>query len=541
MTMNQEIFSLRAQHAEIERKFSRDGWIEIYRSAHDLEVESGIYCCLVADNYLAQYMKDRDWGIHPSSEGHPSVITHFKDGGQVTEYFRFSEEGLEPFIYPKWFSHVYDRYVDVSQEFVNYFKLYEKATTKQNRSYYFIDDLGDAIEVLHVTERQVRIKQKFLAEYLAVRQMHLSLCFDFMVVTDAKGAGDGFVPKDEDFIGENFNYNHVIRGVPGMSHKNRQSWIIGKTLLRFDPAKSKKFWFDLDDEAHEQFIIGYEDDGTEKLVRCDDEFHKFFTPVFFKKEVLDKYYGNPQKYEVDGFHIKSSFISLKMDNNNDDYVVVFLNDLTLLPPKEQLHWKHYNIPKQLGMGISGSYYDTMVMGKWSRDSDSVDVRFKEKYRRFNKKWLEKYGWHFYKELSGGDVQHFTSLHLPSENNIRSFCEQMLILVKATIDSLNEEMLIKDLPKVENEKGIAKLQRYLDSKNVPIPDMITFLRNLQDLRSGMMAHRFSNSNKHCQKAMAFFNLKEDNYRCVAHDIFVKSLYTLNTLGRIFLDDVEEEAD
>ena len=176
--------------------------------------------------------------------------------------------------------------------------------------------------------------------------------------------------------------------------------------------------------------------------------------------------------------------------------------------------------------------NTIAMSKWSRDSYSVDVRFKEKYRRFIKKWLEKYGWHFYKELSGGDVQHFTSLHLPSENNIRSFCEQMLIFVKATVDSLMEEMLIKDQPKVENEKGIIKLQHYWGIRNVPIPDLITFLRNLHDLRSGMMAHRFSNSNKNFQKAMGFFDLKEDSYRRVAHDIFVKSLYTLNTLGKYF---------
>ena len=51
-----------------------------------------------------------------------------------------------------------------------------------------------------------------------------------------------------------------------------------------------------------------------------------------------------------------------MDNNNDDYVVVFLNDLRVLPHKEQLYWKHHNIARRPGMGISRSYYDTMIMG-----------------------------------------------------------------------------------------------------------------------------------------------------------------------------------
>ncbi|SDH52417.1 hypothetical protein [Mucilaginibacter gossypii] len=536
--MNEELFRLRAQHVEITKRFINNGWIEVYRSGNDSEIEAGIYCCLVSPDNLNKYLEDRDWGIHWGSEGHPSVITHFRDGGKVTEYFRFAEEGLEPFIYPKWFTHVKERYVDVSQEFVNYFKLYEQASSKQKRSYYFIDDSGDTEEVIHVTERQVRIKLKFLNEYLAVRKMHLSLCFDFMIVTDEAGAGSAFIPKDEDFISNSFHYNHLIRVVPGIGDKPLQSWIIGKTMLKFDAAKSGKFWFDLDEDAHESFIIGYDDDGTEKLVRCDSEDYKFFTPVYFKKEVLNKYYDNPQKYEVDGFHIKSSFISLKMDNNNTDYVMVFLNDLTMLPQKEQLHWKHHNIAPQTGMGMSGAYYDTMVLGNWARDSDSVDVRFKAKYHRFNKKWFGKFGWHFYKELTGSDPQHFSALHLPSENNVRAFCEQILILVKATVDSLNEEMLVKGLSKIENEKGIAKLERFLDIRSIQIPDMITFLRNLQDLRSGMMAHRFSKSNKNCQKALTYFGLTEHNYRQVAQDIFIKSLFTLNTFSKLFLDETEE---
>uniref|UniRef100_UPI00260AE6B4 hypothetical protein n=1 Tax=Chitinophaga sp. TaxID=1869181 RepID=UPI00260AE6B4 len=255
----------------------------------------------------------------------------------------------------------------------------------------FIDEMGEAEEVIRVKERQVCIKLRLIVEYLAVRKMHLSLCFDFMCMTNFEGAGSAFVPKDEDFVGDSFHYNHLIRGVPGIDGNNLQSWIIGKTILKYDPSKSQKFWFDLDEDAYESFVIGYNDDGTEQTVSCNSEEHKFFTPVYFNKEVLNKYYNNPHKYQVDGFHLKSSFLSLKMDNNNDDYVMVFLNDLAMLPQKEQLHWKHHNIAPQSEMGISGSYYDTMILGNWARESDSVDIHFKEKYMRFNKKWFDKYG------------------------------------------------------------------------------------------------------------------------------------------------------
>ncbi len=532
--MNEQIFSLATQHDKIGKRFIDRGWIEVYQNNTVDGVESAIYCCLVKPGYLNKYLENRDWGIRWGSEGHPSVITQYKNGQPVTEYHTFAEDGLEPFIYPRWFAHVSESYVDVSQEFVNYFKLYEQANSKQNRCYYFVDDLGDTEEVINVTEQQVRIKLKFLVEYLAVRKVHLSMCFDFMCMTDIEGAGAAFVSKNDDFISDSSNYHHLIRMVEGMDEKNLQSWVIGKTILKYDPVKSNKFWFDLNEEAHESFIIGYNEDGTEQSVPCNSEEHRFFTPVYFKKEVLNKYYDHPQKYKVSGFHLQSSFISLKIDNNNNDYVVVFLNDLTMLPQKEQLHWKHHNIAPYAGKGISRAFYDTMILGNWERESDSIDVRFKDKYRQFNKKWFEKYGWYFYKDQVGGDLHHFDALHLPSENNVRSFCEQMLILVKLTIDSLNEEMLVKELSKVDNEKGIAKLERFLAHHQIEIPDMITFLRNLQDLRSGMMAHRFSISNKSCQKAVVFFDIKDNNYRQVAFDIFVKSLYTLNTFSKKFLD-------
>ncbi len=71
-------------------------------------------------------------------------------------------------------------------------------------------------------------------------------------------------------------------------------------------------------------------------------------------------------------------------------------------------------------------------------------------------------------------------------------------------------------------------------------MINFLRNLQDLRSGMIAHRYSSSNKSVKRAMDYFGLTDENYRQVAFDIFVKSLYTLNTLSSLFsIEEMPED--
>lgn len=70
-------------------------------------------------------------------------------------------------------------------------------------------------------------------------------------------------------------------------------------------------------------------------------------------------------------------------------------------------------------------------------------------------------------------------------------------------------------------------------------MIIFLRHLWNLRSGLLAHSFSNSNDKCKKAIKYFGIREYNYVVVAKDIFMKSIFTLNTLENKLLSDEKIE--
>ncbi|MGI8582513.1 MAG: hypothetical protein ACR2KX_09960 [Chitinophagaceae bacterium] len=246
---------------------------------------------------------------------------------------------------------------------------------------------------------------------------------------------------------------------------------------------------------------------------------------------MNKYYNEPTKYEVYGWGVMCKFFSLKIDNNIQDYVPVFLIELGMLPHKEQLHWKQYNIAPQ--KGISNTYYKTMIEGNWAEHPETPDLFFKHKYEQFNEKWESKFGWKFYKPLAKEDKFIFTSLHLPTSNNVKAFCEQMLSLAKITIDRLNEPEFSKQITLEKNDKGITKLKKFLKVNNIEISDMILFLRNLWDLRSGLLSHSFSNSNKDCKRAIEYFGIKDDNYIEVAKDIFIKSIHTLNTLESIFL--------
>lgn len=308
------------------------------------------------------------------------------------------------------------------------------------------------------------------------------------------------------------------------------SWIHGKVFVGWENRDSKKFHFSIGDEQFEKFITGYDDFGNEIFMDCRTTNEKYFIVTYFKKEVLDKYYNDPSKYKVDDMHLSSDFFSLKIDNNIEDYVAVLLIELGHLPHKEQLHWKQYNIAPQ--KGLSSTYVKTFFEGNWEQKPETADLFFKNKYNEFNKNWKNKFGWEFYKPLSKENIHILTALHIPTTNNIKTFCEQILSLVILTIDSLNEKELGHGIILEKGDKGISKLEKYLLSNGIQMPDMISFLRNLQDLRSGLLAHRFSKSAKNSIRAIQYFGINEGNYIIVAKDIFIKSINTMNTMEKVF---------
>lgn len=523
--MDTEYFLLKDKLKEIESNFLKDGWLTIYYSNYkDDNDQALIYCCLVDSKRLNAYLENSNWIIEPGREGKPTV---WSDG----KYETYSENGFEPFLFSKnfTFNDGYDNYLDISEEFVLYFRLYEKGD-KKNRKYYFIDDAGDLDEVVSIEPKYVKVKMKYIKEYISIRRMNFSICFDFMRLVPLT-SGFEVSAQDRNFRNENFFYNHLIRGIPWATDSKLQSWIHGKLILRPDKKIRKGYHFDYENQKYETYITGYDTNGNEILQSCKREDGKHFIITYFKKEVLNKYYNEPSKYKVDGFHIKSNFFTLKIDNNIDNYVPVFLIELATLPYKEQLHWKQYNIAPQ--NGISSTYYKTMIEGRWAEHPETPDLYFKFKFIEFNRNWEKKFGWPFYKALSEKDSHIFTSLHIPTTNNIKSFCEQMLSLIKITVDRINEAELAKNITLEPNDKGITKLEKFLKVNQIEIPDMMDFLRNLWDLRSGLLAHSFSDSNEKCKKAIRYFEIKENNYIDVARDIFIKSIYTLHTLEKKFL--------
>lgn len=232
-------FLLEDKKNQISKRFIKDGWITIYHN-EDIEnnkIQNYLYCYILNSTELKKSQVNLSWEIRPGREGKPSIITN---NNSIT-YHTFADKGIEPFIFPKHFKYNEgdDFYIDISEEFILYFKLYEKAINKQERTYYFIDEIGELEEVIILKDEKVKVKLKYLMEYISVRKMNFLICFDFMRLTEKSLTELRVEPIDNNINHENFFYNHYI-GNLNFSNKN-QSWIYGKLFLKYDKKKQKTF------------------------------------------------------------------------------------------------------------------------------------------------------------------------------------------------------------------------------------------------------------------------------------------------------------
>jgi len=523
---------------KIKGNLGKEEWIVVYSSNRSDFERATFYSALIPNRKIKKSLEGPSWDLHIGN-GLPTFVFRFKNGKEVGKYYRSPNFGVEPLIFWRSFHGIKEGYYEVSEEFRHYFNLFED---RKNNKFIAIDDNGDEDDVILAYENEIKIKLKYLKEFLAVKKMHLAIFFDFNRFSE-KTIEDLGIKEFHEIVKED-DYVYSIGARNWSSFCNgkikSQGWLMGKKLI----AGLKDFkpkLFDRDEE-YEDFIIGVDENGKEILHTCNPEklsnyFGKnpgaphFLTPVFFEKEVLTYYYSKPEKYLVeDGYLHCGGLWGLRMDNNHPKYVVVFLGDLgQSLSVKEQKYWKRFNVTLQ-GSGISRTAWERGFEARFS-DPERSDLYFKQKFQSFQEEWEKKFGWKLFEPLSKEDEYCFKTLRIPLTNEQKEFDEQVLFLTKILIDSLNEKELEKGIKITKKgAKGIDKLEAFLNFKQVRFKGMLEFLRNLQDLRSAAVAHH---KGKKYEKIKKVFLIGEKELSDVFDDILIKAIWTLNSLGSYFL--------
>ena len=315
------------------------------------------------------------------------------------------------------------------------------------------------------------------------------------------------------------------------------SRLLGKKLVPPLPLEQCGVWpFDEQSKTFEQFIVAVDKDGAPVHFTCDPEildnyFGKmpgaphYLTRVHFRKEVLRKYYDHVEKYSVgDGYVSCGGLWHLRLDNDRPDDVVVFLGDLGGLAPEEQTYWKSFNLPPEAK--LSETAWRRGFMAE-PADPQRADLLFKLKYTRLQEQWEKRHGWPLFLRLHDDDAHAWKRLRVPLTDSQSEFDDLVLALTKVLVDSLNEHELARELGgAIKDEKGIGKLERFLDAKGYPFKARdVALLRLLQDVRSASTAHRKGERFDRLAKEL---KLKE----ATTADVFQRILERVN----VMLDDL-----
>lgn len=518
----------------VEDMYGKEQWVQVSGHCNCNNADAAFWCGLIDKRQCEKAFIRPSWDITKGSGG-----PGFEGIAGQYDYKRvLLQDGLEPLLYYREFYGVRPNYVELAQEFILLNDLYYD---QKKKSFWAMLENGEFEEAVKYEENglAVFIKLKYLLKYAAAKQMAVLLFFDIRAQFDGKLSDYQLKPFEYSHKSEDLFYE--IHGDEIEMQNCFFSILMGKRVLYPKPIESCGYWPFEKEREYEEFIIGADEMGNEIKHTCNpDRLNNYFgsnpgapmylTPVFFKKEVLQKYLSKPQLYEIrDGYLECQSLWRIAIDNHHKNCISAYLGDLGRdLPEGEQAYWKSFNILSDERLSRVSFQRDFLCM---PAKSDMADHIFQQDYLLFSKKWKEQYDWDFFLPLSETDQYNFNQIHIPITDSQPEFDQLVLSLVKVLIDSLNEKELQNQLGESDSLKGISKLEKWLELQGKDdYSDHIKFLRDLQELRSTGTGHRKGKAyNKIAQK----FGVGDSSLSDVFESILQTADGFLNYLSRAFL--------
>lgn len=420
----------------------------------------------------------------------------FSKIGDDIQYSYGKYDGISYLVRYREFHEIRKGYYELCDEILLNFNAY-----KDGEKYYCVKEDGTIDEMArYLSNGGIQIKNSYLRRFAAIKQMNLALEFDFYFNSDTSFGTD---------VNDNFEYrNEKIRyefysGDTGRN--NYFSRLLGRKIIECGPVESSGVWPFEKEKEYADFIVGCDSEGNPIKSTCDyNNLNNYFvckpgrffylSPVAFKREVLRKYLDHPDIYRIEENHLCCGKLwGIELDLNHDDYVFAYLGDLGRdLPESEYSHWLAHNVLTDEGLSENAIKRD---FGGLFTEAANPDYIFQSVFEQAKKKWLEKYGWDLFLELTDDDQYCYQNAIMPLVNEQHEFDSLCLTLSKITIDSINVEG-IKNADSTINSdiKGsLNMLQSFLTSSGADSENAETIIGNMrivQSLRSQLTGHRKS---------------------------------------------------
>ena len=363
-----------------------------------------------------------------------------------------------------------------------------------------MEDDGSEYVAAEIAECDVRVRTKLLRQFQAARQLDLLLFIDSVRHLDLEAEVD-FDSLREEVATDSDRSVFVADGGDRGYSARPFSRLLGKKVIPAPPRRKAGVWpYDEHAEKFPEFIVGEDRDGEPLTFTCDpDKLANYFganpdaphylTPVFFRRDVLQRYFDQSEKYSVVDGHLSCGGLwGVSIDNDHPDHVMVLLGDLGRdLPESERDYWRSFNVTPSGTM--SATAFRRSILNQFTSPG-APDLQFKWIYQRFRERWAASLGWDLFSPLSEGDAHIFQRLRIPLSESQAEFDGQILGLAKLLVDVLNQKHLGTLVgTTVQNEQSIARLERWLKDAGYPSVDRdVGLLRRVQLLRSKGAAHK-----------------------------------------------------
>lgn len=428
----------------------KESWVTVYFDKVTEGENLGVFSALIPNKYVEMSLSKTSWDVRVD-DGHPACVVNYNQGSEDVTYLRFGHsDEIEPFVIHRSFHGIRDSYNEISEEFRHFHDLYHDV----EKNYFLkFDDSGIETLVAKIEPDKVEVRLKEVRQFLAIKEMHLAIYFDLKRFSDIL---PNDFPVKLDYK-DDLTYYLVRADYVDFFLKDKYrsySYLFGKKLLSPLSLERCGIWpFDEEEKKeYESFIIGLDENGDPVKHSCDPdglanyyganpEAPNYLTPIFFRREVLTKYYAHPERYSVeDGFLRCQGLWGLKLDNNHHEFIVVFLGDLGIeLPFNEQKYWSSFNVPPE--GKISKTNFKRSFLAEFT-EPEQIDLIFKSRFTKFSEDWKTVKGWSFFRELTESDRHFFDALRIPLTNSQAELDSQALALTKIMIDSLNESEIEK---------------------------------------------------------------------------------------------------
>lgn len=521
----------------IENDFGSEIWIKTYGFSENDRDRKIFYSGLIPNESIEESLQNINWEVYPEG-GFPDCIEFFD---KSVKYSRFGDDA-EPLVFIRHYFGFRDNHVEILEEFRFFHNLYYEPDRKE---YIKFNESGEEETIVRFQDETVLIKLREIRQFLSLKESHLALFFDYIRYSDFDIST---IPNDKRracFCEEKTIYQFGVNQSNYDSQYRSVSYLRGKKLISPYPKSKSGVWL-YDKETigtYEEFQIGETPDGDPISFTCNpsrlandfganpDAPH-YLTPVYFRRDVLQKYYGNSDLFSVEDSYLRcANSWRLRIDNNHKNVVIVFLGDLGRdLPENERKYWKVFNIPPKGGLSITKNMRDLLGI---PFDPQGLDLRFKQKYQQLNRQWQNKYGWPLFRDLESRDLHFFQNLRVPINNSQSEFDQQILALAKVLIDALNESEIEKNLLSIpEKPGGITKFSVLLTEKSfLSYEKEIALLRNIQDLRSSGVAHLKGGKYVKLTKKLDMYNQELQRFFC---DLLNQAILFLDRLTSALKD-------